>query len=140
METKTVTNSKANTDAKTREMNAKAKTAAMADMKLETNHNINTGKPLTSSKPKEEPVKTKKEPVITLASKLDTIITAGGKWADIVEKANAASKELKATTKFSVGTLKGHIRYRLVKNAQYLGELAMTEAGIEKVSKSKSKK
>ena len=139
MEAKTLTNSKA-IDAKTREMNAKARSAAIADMKKEIDHNINTGKPLTSNTPAEKADKPKKEPVITLASKLDTLVQGGGKWADLVARANAASKECKATTKFSVGTLKGHIRYRMVKNAQYLGELAMTEAGIEKVAKGKSKK
>jgi len=139
MEAKTLTSSKA-IDAKTREMNVKARAAAMADMKKETNHNINTGKPLTSNTPAEKVDKPKKEPVITLASKLDTLITAGGKWPSLVEAANEASKELGATTKFSIGTLKGHIRFRMVKNPAYLGELAMTEEGIEKVAKGKSKK
>lgn len=72
----------------------------------------------------------KKEPKITLASKLDAILVKGGKWDALVAKANEFSKELGATTKFNVGTLKGHIKYRTDRHPDYLGNLKLTEVGI----------
>jgi hypothetical protein len=114
--------------------------------------NINTGKEISKEfQPKKAPIAQtskeakellkkaakaekkpaeKKEPRITLASKLDSILTKGGKWENLIAKANAASKELGATTKFNIGVLKGHIKYRTDKNAAYLGKLKMTEVGI----------
>lgn len=76
--------------------------------------------------------KAPKKPVITLASKLDSIITAGGKWADLIEQCNNASKSLKYSTRYSVGGIKAHIKFRTVtqKNPQYLGNKEVTADGI----------
>ena len=91
----------------------------------------------------EKAPKAKKEPKVTLASKLDLIVTKGGKWEALVAEANAASKEMGATTKFNVGTLKGHINFRIKtqKKADYLGALVITEEGIvAKVAKVRKEK
>jgi hypothetical protein len=91
----------------------------------------------------EKAPKAKKEPKVTLASKLDLIVTKGGKWEALVAKANAASKEMGATTKFNVGTLKGHINFRIKtqKKADFLGALKVTEEGIvAKVAKVRKEK
>ena len=148
----TATVNKGTADAKAREMSAKAKQAAQADMAKSKPvlHNINTGKAIEGfdvdknakgvkqhdkPKPKEKP--------ITMTSKLDEILTKGGKWADLVSQAEAHSKLLNGHIKYNIGVLKAHIRYRTVSQSKkdYLGELTVTETGIEKVTtKPKGKK
>jgi hypothetical protein len=86
--------------------------------------------------------KTPKVPVITMASKLDELIKAGGKWDALVAKANEESKKLGKSLVYNVGTLKAHIRFRTVtqKNPDYLGEYKVTDDGILIVAKKSNKK
>jgi len=81
------------------------------------------------SKPADKKPKEKK---ITMASKLDELLQAGGKWNSLVEKANAESKALGKSLKYNVGTLKAHIRFRTIvqKNPDYLGNKKVTDEGI----------
>ena len=157
--------SKANSDATTRELNAKARVQAQKDMKTVNTVNLprsvnvpilKTGKevnflrsvnvPITEEfdtlknaigvkqhdKKAEKTPKTPKVKKVTLASRMDDIIHAGGKWEAILVKANEISKSLGTTTKFNIGTVKAHIAFRTKtqKNADYLGALKVTELGI----------
>ena len=124
-----VPNGKADIDAQTRMLNAKARQA-------KAEKPATTDKPVTAkqSKPAE---KAQKQPVITLASKLDSLIKSGGKWADLVAKANEEAKAFKATTKYTTGVIKAHIRYRVARDPKYLGDLTVTDAGIERTKKAK---
>ncbi len=71
----------------------------------------------------------------TLAQKLDKIVRTENTWDSLVKQANTAAKRMGFTTKFTAGTLRAHINYRLKtqKKADFLGDLTMTEAGIVKV-------
>lgn len=124
----------AQTSAKAKKLLEKSKAKAEAEK----------GKAPVKGAPKgKEDKKAPKKPVITLASKLDTIITAGGKWADLIEQCNNASKSLKYSTRYSVGGIKAHIKFRTVtqKNPQYLGNKEVTADGIviKKAKKSNKK-
>lgn len=111
---------------------------ALQNGKRQSNGNKPAKKPAASKKgEKKEEKKISKKPAskeskITLASKLDMIVKRGGKWDTLIAKANAASKELGATTKFTRGTLRGHINYRLKtqKKANFLGKLVLTDDGV----------
>ena len=125
------TQTQAVTDAKTREMNVKAKMQALKDMSTHPIpvRNIVTGKPITT---KNEAVKApKKEAVISVTSLIDGIITKGGLWEDLVIKCNEATKG-KGNIKYTASVLKAHVRYRttLQKKADYLGQYVMTDEGI----------
>ena len=137
----TATVSKASIDAKTREMNVKAKQAAIADLVKAANPKAKTNV-IKEQKPKQE-VKAPKPPKPSMAGKLDEILRKGGKWADLIAKAEAESKLMGGHIKYNVGTLKAHIRFRTItqKKADYLGTLQVTDNGIEKITPtSKSKK
>jgi len=164
METKVIAQTSAEsqksiTDAKTRELNLKAKSVAKEDMKLEKTkpvRNNTTGKVVEfdveanavgvkqHDKPTQPKPKPPKEPRVTIAGKLDEIIKAGGKWEDLVLMAQEANNKLGGRLKFSKGALKAHIRFRLVtqKQSDYLGNKEITDEGIiEKVTtKAKGKK
>lgn len=79
----------------------------------------------------------KKEKKVTLASLLDVLILKGGQWPVLIDEANAASKSLGCTTKYSIGALKAHIKFRTDRNPKYLGNLKVAEAGIVAAGKSK---
>lgn len=84
----------------------------------------------------------KKEKKVTIASKLDEIIKAGGEWEALVKAAQKASNDLGGTLQFSIGTLKAHIKFRTVtqaeKNPDYLGNKKVTDKGVlEPVKKAK---
>ncbi len=143
------TKSQSVTDEKTRTMNVLAKAAV---------RNINTGKVVEEfdvnknaegvkqhdkkvTTPKaEKPVKEAKPTKDTIASRWDTILIHGGKWVDLVAKAQQASKELGGTMKVSVGSLRAHAAYRLKKDSKYLGQLVLTAEGIGKPVKASNKK
>jgi len=165
METKVIAQSSAQAqkllnDAKTRELNLKAKQAAKEDMKakptFDTSSNIVKSKPEefdvvknakgvqqhNKPKPKAES-KPKADKPITMASKLDEIITAGGEWKELVEKAVMWADKLGCRVKYNQGALKAHIKFRMVtqNKVDYLGNFQITENGIQKVTtKSKGKK
>ena len=69
---------------------------------------------------------------VTIASKLDEIILAGGKWETIIAKAEAESQKLDGHIKYTIGVINAHIKYRTVtqKNPGYLKNLIVTEKGI----------
>jgi hypothetical protein len=72
----------------------------------------------------------------TLAQKLDKIVRTESTWDVLVKQANTAAKRMGFGTKFTVGTLRAHINYRIKtqKKADFLGDLQMSEAGIVKVA------
>jgi hypothetical protein len=128
-------------DAKTRLMNAKAKAAAQKGINktVPTLKNINTGKEISTNVTKEAPKvdKTKKEPKVTIASKFDEILTKGGDWKTLVEKAQAEAKELGSTVKINIGVLRAHANYRLKKDVKYLGDMILSDTGVAKPIKTK---
>lgn len=71
-----------------------------------------------------------KAPKVTLASKIDEAISHGGRWENLIEKANKASKEMKSTLHYTKGTLMAHINYRLSKDKGYLKGKKITKDGI----------
>jgi hypothetical protein len=85
----------------------------------------------TKSKKADKPA-VEKESKVTLASKIDVIVKRGGKWATMIAKANDAAKELKSPMKFTAGTVRAHINYRIKtqKKADFLGKLVMTADGV----------
>lgn len=111
-------------DEKTRQMAILAKAAAKQDMKAS-----NADKPSTTKVEAEK--KPKKEPVISVTSIIDSIVTKGGTWAEIVEKCNEATKG-KGNIKYTASVLKAHVRYRTItqKRNDYLGEFTMTDEDI----------
>jgi hypothetical protein len=124
-----------------------AQTSKKAQRLLEkSKSNAKEAKKAGTSKPsakkvtnkKAEP-KEKKAPKVTIASKLDEIVKAGGKWEDLVKKAQKASNDMGGTLHFTVGTLKAHIRFRTVtqkeKNPNYLGNKKVTNDGILETTK-----
>lgn len=130
--------SKADTDNVTREMNVKAREAAKKDMTSPTKpvRNINTGKAITTTKEADKPKVVK----VTIASKFDDILTKGGKWEQLVTKAQEAVKELGATMKVNTGVLRAHAAYRIKKDNKYLGQLVLTAEGIAKPVQAKKGK
>jgi hypothetical protein len=70
---------------------------------------------------------------ITLASKLDRIVTTGGSWDEMCKKANTAAKLLKCTTKFNIGVLRAHVNYRIVtqNKVTFLGDKKIVTDGIQ---------
>jgi hypothetical protein len=82
---------------------------------------------------------------ITMASKLDEILHAGGYWDELIAKAEIESKKLDGHIKYSKGVLDAHIRYRTItqKNSEYLRNYIITQTGIfpkNQISESHSKK
>lgn len=69
---------------------------------------------------------------LTMASKLDDIIHAGGSWEELISKAETESKKMNFRMKYSKGVLNAHIRYRTItqKNPNYLKDYLITEKGI----------
>ncbi len=74
---------------------------------------------------------------LTMASKLDEIILAGGKWEELIVKADFESKKIGRDQKYTIGILKSHIRYRTTtqRNPEYLGDLVITEEGLSSIDK-----
>jgi len=153
--TQTDTVSRANTDATTRMLNAKAKEQAKKDMTSSTVRPVNAItralKAGTAVKKEDKPetktpkaVKAPKAPKVTIAGKIDEIIQAGGTWEQLIERAEAVSKEFGGHIKFNRGVLMAHINYRIKtqKKADYLGDNQVTDEGIgiEKVVTKKGKK
>ena len=64
------------------------------------------------SKPKAQP----KEKRVTIASKLDEVISKGGQWDKLVEAAQTEAKKLGSNMKFNAGLIRAHIAYREKKN------------------------
>lgn len=131
------TQTQAVTDAKTRELNAKAKMQALKDMA-----SPKTKKADKPTATKVEAVKPKKEPVISVTSLIDAIIVTGGKWQELADRCNEATKG-KGNIKYTVSVLKAHVRYRTItqKRTDYLGDFVTTDEGIMPAKpKSKSKK
>lgn len=83
--------------------------------------------------------KAPKTPKVTMASKLDEIILAGGKWDVLVSKANEEGKKLGQKLNYNVGTLKAHIRFRTVAQGKkdYLGKKKISETGIVNITNKK---
>lgn len=123
------------TDAQTRELNIKAKLQAQKDMKAPKADKPSTTKVEAEKKPK-------KEPVPSVTSIIDGIVTKGGTWVELAEKCNEAAKG-KGNIKYTASVLKAHVRYRTItqKRTDYLGTLVMTDEGIMPAKpKAKSKK
>ena len=74
---------------------------------------------------------------LTMASKLDEIILAGGKWEELIAKADFESKKMGRDQKYTIGILKSHIPYRttIQRNPEYLGDLVITEEGLSSIDK-----
>jgi len=121
--------------------NAKVNPLANAVKKVEANKakTVKTAAVKADAKPAKKESKVKK---VTMASKLDEILLAGGKWEDLVTKAEASSKVLGGHIKYNVGILKAHIRFRTIiqKNLQYLGDKRVSETGIGIATKKASNK
>lgn len=69
---------------------------------------------------------------VTMASKLDEIIQAGGRWETLIAKAEIESKKLNGHIKYGIGVIKAHIKYRseTQNNFDYHKNLRITEDGI----------
>ena len=78
----------------------------------------------------EKPTKQPKEKRVTIASKLDEVISKGGQWDKLVEAAQAEAKKLGSNMKFNAGLIRAHIAYREKKNPKYLGNLKVTDKGV----------
>jgi len=125
--------SKETTDAKTREINAKAKLQATKD-KVTTDKplkNIVTGKAITVPTTKTAKV----DKPMAMAKYQDVVILAGGTWEHLINtlKAEATKRQYKITINESY--LRGHIQRRQIVNKEYLGDLTVTEKGVEKTTK-----
>lgn len=140
---------------------AAAKAAAKADMKKEIDHNIVTGKPLTSAKPKNNDKPTKgvreivkpdkaapKAPAAKVAKpklseKIDELIKKGGDWATLIAEAQEFCKVNELKSKITIGSFKTQVYWRTTvqKNPDYLTNLGMelTDKGISKVKKAAKK-
>lgn len=133
------TQTQAVTDAKTRELNALAREQAKKDMSSQSLKGKTTGKPVVKQA---DTTKPKKEPVISVTSIIDGIVTKGGTWQELADRCNEATKG-KGNIKYTASTLKAHVRYRTItqKKTDYLVDLVMTDEGIMPAKpKSKSKK
>jgi hypothetical protein len=148
--TKTEKTVKSNADESKRELAIKAK--ADADKKVISQI---TKKAETILKDAEKKAKTKltakakgketkkttakKAPKVTFVSELDKILQAGGTWKELVDSAEALNKKMNGHIKYNPAVLKAHIKFRMItsihKNPNYLGELVVTENGIEKPKK-----
>jgi hypothetical protein len=69
---------------------------------------------------------------VTMASKLDEIIQAGGSWETLCAKAEIESKKLDGHIKYSKGVIMAHIKYRseTQNNPDYIKNLKITQEGI----------
>jgi len=88
--------------------------------------------PIVVEKPGEIQTSPQTRGGVTIASKLDEIILAGGKWETIIAKAEAESQKLGGHIKYTIGVINAHIRYRTVtqRNPGYLKNLIVTDEGI----------
>ena len=120
--------SKETTDAKTRELNAKAKLQAT---KPTVTKNINTGKAITVP-PTKAPKPEKKQP---FAHYEDEVLLKGGSWEELIATISTEATKRGYKIPISKSYLKAHINYRLVRDKQYLGDLTLTETGIVKATK-----
>ena len=121
------------------------KVLAQAAAKKEIDHNIVTGKPLSSNVPKSKgkdvkpAEKPKRESKPRLSVKIDELIHKGGKWEDLLAEANRFCKDNGLRTVVTVGSFKTQVHWRTVvqKQADYMKGLKFTDKGIEKTSKPK---
>jgi hypothetical protein len=60
---------------------------------------------------------------------LDNRVKEGGSWDDILSDAQAEAETRGKKT--ALGTIKAHVKFRLSKDAKFLGKLKVTEDGIE---------
>ncbi len=64
----------------------------------------------------------------SFAEWLDGRVQEGGTWQEIYDDATAEAAARNKTT--SLGVIKGHVKFRLVKNDKFLGKLKVTNEGI----------
>lgn len=65
----------------------------------------------------------------SFAEFLDGRVKEGGTWVEIL--ADAQEDAEKRGKKTSIGTIKGHVKFRISKDAKFLGKLEVTDDGIE---------
>jgi hypothetical protein len=65
-----------------------------------------------------------------LAKKLDLIIERGGTWLHMEKRANRFALFNKLKRRYSHNIIKAHIKYRQIKDINYLSHLRVTEKGI----------
>jgi hypothetical protein len=117
-------------------LNEEAEAAEEAAEKL---HKKNIGSKPTRTSGREDPKKGavkkgdgrpanfKKEG--SYAEFLDNRVKEGGSWDDILTDAQAEAE--KRGKKTALGTIKAHVKFRLSKDAKFLGKLKVTDDGIE---------
>lgn len=66
----------------------------------------------------------------SFAQYMDSVVTKGGTWDEMLEDVVAECKERKVTV-YTLGGLKAHVKYRLSKDEKFLGKLKVTEKGIQ---------
>lgn len=67
----------------------------------------------------------------TLASALDDLISKGGTWEQLENEGNKNAVRLGFKTRCTPGIIKAHIKYRQIKDPNYLGRNKITDKGIE---------
>src|ERR1035437_213195 len=66
----------------------------------------------------------------TFAQNEDEIILRGGTWDQMEKEGNKHAIRMGFKTRFTPSIIKAHIKYRLIKDVDYLGSKKITEKGI----------
>ncbi len=72
---------------------------------------------------------------LTMAEELDKMIAKGGKWEKLCKNIQAMGDERGFKTKYTKGTFKAHIKFRVKQNSDYLtkSNVKVADEGIEKI-------
>lgn len=99
----------------------------IADKPTRTSSKEAPKKGATAKKGDGRPANFKKEG--SYAEFLDNLVKEGGSWEDILLSAQEEAE--KRGKKTALGTIKAHVKFRISKDAKFLGKLKVTEDGIE---------